>query len=290
MRALVVLPVLLVLILLAARTIASYVIEYRWWQEMNQVPTWIDLMLYGFAPLAAATVVAFVVLFGAHGRGMKYAGIGLWENSSYAMISTAVLLFLAFILAAAVIDTWTVVRFFGGRNLPSEATAWRDAVFGLPLKFYLFELPFYAALRSFVLVLSIAAVVVYWFTARGWQLRGRVAEFSQHDQLDIRILSLPGALRSRFVRIAAAAFLLAWGLRFFLGRYEMVWNDHGFMVGVDYVDRVVTLPLQWVVISACLVAAGLVTVGRWKLASWMALALVIRMGGPAAVLGNLRTS
>jgi uncharacterized protein len=69
-------------------------------------------------------------------------------------------------------------------------------------------------------------------------------------------------------------------LRFFLGRYETVWNDHGFMVGVDYV---VTLPLQWLVISAYLVAAGFVTAGRWKLASWMALALVIRIGGPAAV-------
>ena len=139
------------------------------------------------------------------------------------------------------------------------------------------------ALRGFVLVLAIAAIAVYWLTARGWQLRGRVTEFREHDQVDIRILSLPGSLRSRFVRIAAAALLLAWALRFFLGRYEMVWNDHGFMVGVDYVDRLITLPLQWVVISACLVAAGLVTAGRWKLASWMALALVIRIGGPVAV-------
>jgi uncharacterized membrane protein (UPF0182 family) len=147
----------------------------------------------------------------------------------------------------------------------------------------LFDLPFYAALRSFVLVLTIVAIVVYWLTARAWQLRGRVAELRGQDGVDFRIFSLPGALRSRFVRGAAAAFLLAWALRFFLGRYEMVGNDHGFIVGVDYVDQVVTLPLQWLVISACLVAAGFVTVGRWKLASWMALALVIRIGGPAAV-------
>jgi uncharacterized protein len=283
LRALVVLPVVLLLILLAARTIASFVIEYRWWQEMNQVPTWLDLMLYGFAPLAAATLLALAVLFGAHERGMKVAGVKLRENPRYTTISTVVLLLIAFILSAAAIDTWTVVRFFGGRNLPVEATAWKDAVFGLPLKFYLFDLPFYAALPSFVLALTIAAMVVYWLTARGWQLRGRMAELWGQDGVDFRIFSLPGALRSRFVRGAAAAFLLAWALRFFLGRYEMVGNDHGFMVGVDYVDQVVTLPLQWLVISACLVAAGFVTVGRWKLASWMALALVIRIGGPAAV-------
>src|SRR6266498_2028949 len=184
LRAVVLLPVALVLILLAARTIATYVIEYRWWQEMNQVPTWLDMMLYGFAPLAAATLLAFAVLFGAHERGMKYAGIRLRENSSYAMISTVVLLFIAFISSAAAIDTWTVVRFFGGRNLPGEASTWRDAVFGLPLKFYLFDLPFYVALRSFVLVLAIAAMAVYWLTARGWQLRSRIAEFREHDQVD----------------------------------------------------------------------------------------------------------
>jgi uncharacterized protein len=283
LRPLVVLPFVLLLVLLAARTIASYVIEYRWWQEMNQVPTWFDMMLYGFAPLAAATLLAFAVLFGAHERGMKFAGVKLWAHTRYATISTAALLLIAFILSAGAIDTWTVVRFFGGRNLPGEATAWKDAVFGLPLKFYLFDLPFYTALRSFAVVLAIAALVVYWFTARGWQLRDRVAEIRSQDRVDFRIFSLPGALRSRFVRGAVAVFLLAWALRFFLGLYEMVWNDHGFMVGVDYVDRMIALPLQWLVISACLVAAGLVTLGRWRLASGLAVALVLRIGGPVAV-------
>ncbi|HEV2473724.1 MAG TPA: hypothetical protein VGS41_13700 [Chthonomonadales bacterium] len=104
LRALVVLPAVLVLILVAARTIASYVIEYRWWQEMNQVPTWLDLMLYGFAPLAGATLLAFAVLFWAHERGMKFVGVKLREHARYATISTAVLLFIAFILSAASIE------------------------------------------------------------------------------------------------------------------------------------------------------------------------------------------
>src|ERR1044071_9273394 len=98
---------------------------------------------------------------------MKFVGVNLREHARYATISTAALLLIGFILSAGAIDTWTVVRFFGGRNLPVEATAWKDVVFGLPLKFYLFDLPFYTAMRSFVLVLTIASVVVYWLTARG---------------------------------------------------------------------------------------------------------------------------
>jgi len=271
------------LTLLGAETIASYVVEYQWWKEMNQVPTWIDLMLYGLSPVAVATLLTFLVLFAAHARGMKFAGIRLGEHRWYAKLSTAALLVIAALLAAGAIDTWTVVRYFGGRNLPVEAAAWRDSVFGHPLGFYLFDLPFYALLRDFVLVVAVATAVVYWLTARGWQVRDRIAEFQNEGRLDIRIFGLRGALESGFLRGVAALFLLAFAFRFFLGRYEMVWNDHGFMVGVDYVDQKVALPLQWLVIAASVAAAGWVSVGRWKVAAWMALALVIRVAGPAAV-------
>jgi uncharacterized membrane protein (UPF0182 family) len=282
-RGLLVLAGVIVLILLGAGTIASYVVEYQWWREMNQVPTWINMIFYALSPATVATLLTFVVLLAAHARGMKFAGMRLGEHRRHAMIAAAVLLVIAIMLARAAVDTWTVVRYFGGRHLPTEATAWRDSVFGLPLGFYLFDLPFYGALCGFVLALALAAAVVYWLTACASQIIDGIAEIQKEGQLDIRIFKLPGALKSPFVRGIAAALLLALAFRFFLGRYEMVWNDHGFMVGVDYVDQKFALPLQWLVIAACLVAAVLVGVGRWKLACWMALALLIQAAGPAAV-------
>jgi hypothetical protein len=64
----------------------------------------------------------------------------------------------------------------------------------------------------------------------------------------------------------------------------MVYNEHGaFMVGIDWVDLNVALPLQWLVIAACLAAAVLVWLGRWMLAATMALALVIAFIVPPAV-------
>jgi uncharacterized protein len=273
----------IVIALLGAETVASYVVEYEWWREMDQVPTWIDMMLYGLSPITVAALLAFTVLFAAHVRGMRFAGMRLSEHSTYAKLSTGVLLLIAVLLAAVAIDTWTVVRYFGGRHLPVEATAWRDSVFGLPLGFYLFDLPFYALLRDFVLALAVATAVVYWLTARGWQVRDRIADFQREGRLDLAIFGLRGALKSGFLRGVAAIFLLAFAFRFFLGRYEMVWNDHGFMVGVDYVDQKFALPLQWLVIVACLFAAVLVSARRWKMAAWMALALVIRVAVPTAV-------
>ena len=103
-----------VLILIGAPIIASYVIEYQWWKEMHQVPTWIDVMLYTLSPVAAATLLTFVVLLIAHVRGMKFAGMRLGDHSRYAKLSAAVMLFISLVLASGAVDTWTVVRYFGG--------------------------------------------------------------------------------------------------------------------------------------------------------------------------------
>ena len=44
-RSLLGLALVTVLILLGAPIIASYVVEYQWWREMNQVPTWLGVPL-----------------------------------------------------------------------------------------------------------------------------------------------------------------------------------------------------------------------------------------------------
>src|SRR2546426_10015007 len=80
----IVLLVVLVLILIGARTIAGTVIDYQWWKEIGQVDTWLAMYLYGVGPLTVATLLAFVVLWIAHARGMKFAGTGLHEHPFYA--------------------------------------------------------------------------------------------------------------------------------------------------------------------------------------------------------------
>jgi len=65
-------------------------------------------------------------------------------------------------------------------------------------------------------------------------------------ELDFTFLKLEGALESRFLRGATVALLLAVALRFFLGRYEMLYNEHGtFLVVWITWDLNFGLPLQW---------------------------------------------
>ena len=277
--------VVLVLLLLGARTIASTVIDYQWWKEVGQVQTWLNMYLYGVGPLAVATLVAFAALWVAHARALKFAGTGLTDHRPYAKISALGLLFVAFVVSSASLDTWTVVRYFGSRSLSASATAWHDPIFGRPLAFYLFDLPLYSDLRQYLLAVTVVCILTYWIAARVWQLRYRLPELRDMREIDPRIFRLEGGLESKFLRGALVVGLVALALRFFLGRYEMVLNQHSFLVGVDYVDDHIGLPLAWLLVAASLAAAVFVWAGRWVLAAFMALALVVRFLVPGMVSG-----
>jgi len=276
--------VILLALLIGARSVASYVIDIEWWKELGQFNTWFNLLTYSLAPVAVATLLAFAVLWIAHARALKFSGAGLRDHPIYARIATLALLVLGYIIAAASVDTWTVVRFAGSRGLPPAATAWHDAVFQKPLSFYLFDLPFYNLLRGYVLALAIVCILLYWIAARAWQLRHRIADLRDASEFEPSLLRLQGGLESKFLRGAAVVVLVALAWRFFLGRYEMVYNEHGtFLVGIDYVDQNIGLPLQWLVILASLAAAVFVWMGRWVLAASMAGAWVIALIIPGAV-------
>jgi uncharacterized membrane protein (UPF0182 family) len=278
------LVVVILLLLLAARWMVSYAIEIQWWKEVGQFRTWVSMLYYGIAPVAAATLVAFVVLWLAHARALKFAGTGLGAHPLYARITTLLLVILAWIIAGSAIDTWTVVRFAGSRGLPPAATAWHDAVFGQPLSFYLFDLPFYLMFRTYFLAVVIVSVLVYWLAARGWQLRARLPEFREARDLDPNFFHLEGGLESRFLRGAAIALLAALAFRFFLGRYEMVYNEHGsFLVGIDYVDQNISLPIQWALIVTCLAACVFVWLGRWRLLLVLPAVLIVDFAVPRLV-------
>jgi uncharacterized membrane protein (UPF0182 family) len=287
------LAVILVVLLFGARIMATYAIEVAWREELGQLHTWFSMLWYSLVPQAVATLLSFVLLWIAHARGLKFAGTSLREHRLYARLAALALLVVSYLVAAASIDTWTVVRFAGSHGLPAAATAWHDAVFQKPLSFYLFDLPFYDLLRGYLLAIVILCILVYWLTARGWQLAtgrqgwiDRMREPGGGPALELGpgLFRLERGLESQFLRFSAVVFLLAMALRFFLGRYQMVYNEHGsFLVGIDYVDQNIGLPMQWLLIFACLAAAVLVLFGRWILAAWMAVSLVVAFLLPHAV-------
>lgn len=104
------------------------------------------------------------------------------------------------LFAAAMVDSWTVVRWAGGRGLAEGA--WRDPVFGHPLTFYFFDVPFYGVVLRFAMGLSLLAGMLHWLTTRGWTLRAQMPDWTnaQGTSVDLSSLELGGALRNTFSR------------------------------------------------------------------------------------------
>ncbi len=271
----------LVVLFLGSRSIAGLILDYNWWGEMGQVDTWARMWLYRWAPVVVQWLVLFVTLWWAHARGMKYAGTGLREHRGYARLATLAAMVLAFFLLASAVDGWVVARYFGGRAVES---AWRDPVFGESLGFYFFQLPFYVSAASFLAVCAAAGAVVYYATARVWQLRLRFPEMWKQGQIEWDDVKRLGSLETHLFKAMIALFLLGLAVSFWLGRYEMLYSDHGeLMVGLDYVEQNVGLPMQTAKAVAAILAAVLVMFGRRKLAMSMALVLVADVALPPLV-------
>jgi hypothetical protein len=268
------LVIVAVAVLVFGRTICSYVIDYFWWREMGQVPTWLRMTAYRYLPGLAAWLIVFPALWVAHARGMKHAGERLRDWPLYARISTLALAFVAMIVTLSTVEGWTVARYVGGQGAAS--TGWTDPVFGKALPFYFFDLPFYSMLLSWVASTAFVAGVVYYVAARGWQLKRDMPGYVFGQELDLRDLGRLGRLETGLLKGLAALFLVALAAQFWLGRYELLLSDHGnLMVGIDYLQQNLGLPLQTIKAGAAVLAAILVILGRRKLAIACAIVLVI---------------
>ncbi len=185
-----------VLLLVFGRSLCSWVIDYFWWGEMGQVPTWLRMTAYRYLPGLAAWVILFVALWIAHARGMKHARESLRDHPAYARISTLVLAFVALMVTLSTVDGWTVARFVGGQAAQVASTSWSDPVFGRPLEFYFFALPFYDMLLTWVAAAAFCGALAYYLAARGWQLRRDMPGFALGQDIDLRDLRTLGRLET----------------------------------------------------------------------------------------------
>lgn len=122
-----------------------------------------------------------------------------------------------------------------------------DPIFNKPVGFYLFTLPVYDAISSWlislVFIVLIAAVVyaVLAFTQQGLSDAG--------DTKRARVIGIST------VSVALAAWLGLLGWRFLLSRYPYLWGDHQTFSGVNFVEANHLLPaFKWVAVALFIAA------------------------------------
>ncbi len=275
------LAAVVILLLVFGRSLCSLIIDYLWWREMGQVSTWFRASAYLYATNIAEWLIAFLVLWIGHARGLKYAGVRVRDNRLYSRVVTLALAVVALVIAASSMNGWIVARYVAGSGV---ASTWIDPVFGHSLSFYFFELPFYSGAVGFLEALAIAGALAYYLTARGWQIRREFPEFANAGRLDMDSLKNLGRLETGMLQALMAGFLIALAVNFWLDRYELLYSDHGnLLVGIDYIQQNISLPLQYVKAGAAILAAILVLVRlrRWALAC--AIVLVFDVAIPPLV-------
>ena len=286
----IIIGVVLLVLLIGGRYIASTLIDYAWWQELGQLDTWVNLLLYGTVPVILAAIVLFAAFSIAFRLGVHNAPGGFalpfLREATVFKIALLVLAVVAVIVANATVDNWTVVRFFGGLKLPPSQTSFVDPLFGNRLGFYFFGLPFYNLLLHVILTGAVLSILIYWGASRlkdlGSQFplsRAGRFEFAG-DLTSIRSLDSP------FVRLAVAILLAGFGVKFFFNRYDLLFQDHGvYLVGADWVATHLVLPLQWLMIAGAFAAALLVLAKRARWALPLLLIVPVRFVLPSIVTG-----
>jgi hypothetical protein len=290
-RGLFFLIILALIVLISSRFIAGTLIDYAWWTELHQLDTWINLLLYGTVPILLAVLLFFAIFWTAFRLGIGHTPatplFGFLKRGFVVRIAAVVLALFSIGVANATVDSWTVVRYFGGLRRLAAAGEFVDPIFGKPLHFYLFDLPFFNLLLSVALAGAVLALLIYWLAAHadrlGTVLQNRLpgAAPFEFDTFQFR-----GLFDSTFVRVTAVVVLLGIALKIYFDRYALLLEDHGqYLVGVDWVADHVVIPLQWLLILGALAAAGLFAARKPRWAALLLLLVPVRYILPSIVAG-----
>lgn len=274
----------LVLLLFFSRSIASTIVDYYWWREMGQVPTWLRMAYYQYLPAVAGWAVSFAALWFAHQAGVRHAGARTRDYPAYSRIANLLLAVVSLVITLATVEGWTVANYMGAHAGPMP-DSFRDPVFARPLDFYFFDLPLWNMLLNWLAAIALATTLLYYLAARGWQLKRERPEWNITQEFDLRDLLGRDRLESVVFKSMGALFLLALAAKFWLGRYDLLFSDHGnLMVGLDYLEQNIGLAMQIAKAAAAILAAILVFAGRPKVAiAGIVLLLIVDRAVPLLV-------
>lgn len=158
-------------------------------------------------------------------------------------IAWGVALVFGLFYAFAMKDQWKEFALYSNQ----VPTALADPIFQKPLGFYLFSLPVYDSISSWLVSLTfivLCATLVYSFLT-----------IPQKLLKSARAVSSRNAFAAISCTLAALLLVLAW--RTYLSRFPYLWNDHQVFSGVTYTEANYLLPALRIVAIALIVAAAI---------------------------------
>ncbi|MEY3484234.1 MAG: hypothetical protein RLZZ218_1069, partial [Actinomycetota bacterium] len=167
-------------------------------------------------------------------------------------------------------DWQSVVLFFN-----STASGVTDPQFNLDVSFYLFDLPFYILLVSYLMVVTFLAlipVILFHLVYGGIKFNGKQSSFSKTARVQISVL--------------ASVFMALLGATIWLGQYETLTSSAGLFTGATYSDVNASIPAAQILTAIAFVVAiiylAVAVIAKWRLAilgTSLMLVLAVVLGG-----------
>jgi len=270
------------LLLIGGRTALSYWVNLLWFGSLGYAPVFWKTFELQWGTFAAAAALTFAVLFGAflvfrrayagdlpETHTIFFGGRPIELPVATVLRSVALIgaLLVSIATGFAIESQWSTLALY--RYAPANAVSPADPIFGRPLGFYLFTLPAWELIAGWLLTLAVlicVLAVLFLIAAGGGRaLGGRLGADS---------------LPWHGVSVAASFLLLALAIREYLGRFDLLFEQHTIFSGVTYAEAHVTLTGMLFVGAALALGAVIALVGGvFKLrARWLFFGLL-----PAAV-------
>jgi len=155
----------------------------------------------------------------------------------------AIAVLFGFTSGAAVSAQWET--FLLWQNASEVGVA--DPQFGADVGFYLFELPFWTLLQTWLFT---SLVLTTLLTAGGHYLLGGIRPEAEGEKI------LPSVKAHLAVLVALALGIRAWG--YWLDRYQLNFSDRGTVTGASYTDVNAELPALYLLIGVSVISIALV--------------------------------
>ena len=274
---LIVLAVLAGLLLGGGRLLTFYV-DALWFSSLGYIAVFRTTLVLQWSLFGIFFALTFAVIFGAFLllRDTRFGNTGLvrsvlvngqpltvnvgrWLKPAGLILS----LLVAWISASAMSSEWAsfALWIYGPRTSGAA-----DPVLGRPLNFYLLALPAWQLLAGWLTAMAIVVLAIA-IALHVLRSRPQLEDFQFADM---------GQDRWRGVSAAVAFALVAFALRTWLSRFDLLLSEHTIFSGVAYTDAHVELPGLLLVAFALLCGAGLATYRATRQAGprWLALAVL----------------
>jgi len=233
----------IILIFIGGRTAISYWVDLLWFRSLGFATVFWKSFGLEWGTFAVFAALTFLILFGAF-LALRHSHAGdlpdthtIFFAGKPVELPVAKFLHIIGVIAALLISVAT--GFAMEAQWPTLALYWdaphtatlADPIFNRPLGFYLFTLPALQMMAGWLLTLAVLVCVLsvlFLIAAGGGRaLGGRLGSVN----------SLPW----RGVSIAAGFLLFALAIREYVGRFDLLFEEHTIFDGVTYTDAHITL-------------------------------------------------